>query len=234
MRTEDSFNDIFHLNVGGTHYYVARDTLERCEGSLLASLISIDCKEDDSDDSETIFIEGDGQSECNNNSIFIDRNGRLFEYVLDYLRTSELNLPSSVSRAAVKKEFEYYGLDTGLIGGEVMQYDSTYFLEAAEQLVAERTELAAMNAAKKCSQYMKGDQLSKHELVFFIMLEYYKISPSPQTPLLIAIPQEYRRACPSPWVKDDLRKRGFEVVRIQLPFHDFITIQSVPKIDETV
>lgn len=42
--------------------------------------------------------------------IFIDRNGRLFEYVLDYLRTGKVNLPSSVSRAAVKDEFKSYGL----------------------------------------------------------------------------------------------------------------------------
>lgn len=86
---------IVALDVGGTLYKVSRDTLERCEGSMLASLISDHRKEGNSDNKEPIFI---------------DRNGRLFEYVLDYLRASEVYLPSSVSLDALKKEFVFYGI----------------------------------------------------------------------------------------------------------------------------
>ncbi|GAX22423.1 hypothetical protein FisN_14Hu037 [Fistulifera solaris] len=86
-------NKIVRLNVGGTRYDVSRDTLARCEGSMLASLISKQWKEGNL-----------------NEPIFIDRNGRLFEYILDYLRTNEVHLPLSVNRTAVEKEFDYYAI----------------------------------------------------------------------------------------------------------------------------
>ncbi len=53
---------------------------------MLASLISEDWKEGNSDE-----------------PIFIDRNGRLFEYVLDYLRNNEIHVPPSVSIAVSRK-----------------------------------------------------------------------------------------------------------------------------------
>lgn len=98
MTTKETKRKIVQLNVGGTRYDVSRDTLERCEGSMLASLISDHWKEGNSDDDKPIFI---------------DRNGLLFQYVLDYLRTRKVFVPPSVSRAAVKEEFQYYGIDAG-------------------------------------------------------------------------------------------------------------------------
>lgn len=94
MTTEDFKDKIIHLNVGGTQYAVSRDTLERCKGSMLASLVS-DKWEEGNSTTETIFI---------------DRNGRLFEYVLDSLRSNQIYLPCSVSQKAVKEELEYYGI----------------------------------------------------------------------------------------------------------------------------
>ena len=43
-------------------------------------------------------------------TIFIDRDGLRFRYVLDYLRDHEINLPMTESREAMHKELEYYGL----------------------------------------------------------------------------------------------------------------------------
>ena len=99
MTTDDVKRKVVRLNVGGTRYDVSRDTLERCEGSMLAIFISDHWKEGNANEKEPIFI---------------DRNGRLFEYVLDYLRTNKVYLPSAVSRAAEQEEFKFYGIDADM------------------------------------------------------------------------------------------------------------------------
>ena len=99
MTSNVNHSKIVRLNVGGTLYDVARDTLDRCSGSMLASLVSARWTTGSSGDSEIIFI---------------DRNGFLFQYVLDYLRNNKLHLPCSVSRAAVKDEFDYCGISADM------------------------------------------------------------------------------------------------------------------------
>jgi len=42
-------------------------------------------------------------------NLFVDRNGRLFEYVLDYLRTGKWRVPTKV-KAAVREEAAFYGI----------------------------------------------------------------------------------------------------------------------------
>jgi hypothetical protein len=88
---------IVRLNVGGTQYDVSRDTLARCEGSMLASLVSKQWNEGNT-----------------NKPIFIDRNGLLFQYVLDYLRNNQLHLPSFVSRAAMVDEYLIFTESKGM------------------------------------------------------------------------------------------------------------------------
>src|SRR4051794_6034173 len=41
-------------------------------------------------------------------SIFIDRNGRYFEPILNYLRTGELFIPQSMPREAIMQEADFY------------------------------------------------------------------------------------------------------------------------------
>jgi hypothetical protein len=134
MSTFDEKGKIIRLNVGGTRYDVSRDTLERCEGSMLASLISKHWKEGNADDSEPIFI---------------DRNGRLFEYVLDYLRSSKVYLPSCTRREAVKAEFEFYGIDV-----DMSKVTENFGIEHAHSLTAK------IQAAQKCLEELRAKQLS--------------------------------------------------------------------------
>lgn len=120
-----------------------------------------------------------------------------------------MNVPPSVSRAAVQAEFEFYGIDEDTsLASET--YDGDYFHELAEEIASEGNQRAAMNAAKKSAQLMK-EQSCQREVTFFIMLEYYKINPSPGTSLVIDIPVEYRRHAGSTWVHQDLMARGFRV-----------------------
>jgi hypothetical protein len=86
-------DDVVHLNVGGTRYEVARSTLMRYEGSMLASLVSGKWKE------------GNGEEE-----IFIDHNGRRFEWVLDYLRSDRAYVPDLSDQSALQEELDYFGI----------------------------------------------------------------------------------------------------------------------------
>jgi len=86
------------FDVGGHHYTVSRSLLELYPDSMLARLVSDEWNESNDDGKPVV--------------IFIDRSGRRFEYVLDYMRDHEVNLPMTESIEAVKKELAYYGLMT--------------------------------------------------------------------------------------------------------------------------
>ena len=69
--------DIVKLNVGGIYYTTTKDTLTRFPESMLGAM----------------FSGSFTASKDENGYYFIDRNGKLFEYVLDFLRSSILALP---------------------------------------------------------------------------------------------------------------------------------------------
>ena len=89
--SKKTFNrDLIRLNVAGIHYEVSRETLMRYQGSLLASLANT------------------WNEDKFNSEIFIFRDGHLFAYVLDYLRSGKVHLPYSIIRAALKQELDYF------------------------------------------------------------------------------------------------------------------------------
>jgi BTB/POZ domain len=94
------------FDIGGTKYRVSRTLIEAFPESMLCSISSErwkkGCKKKD--------------------DIFIDRNGSRFEYVLDYMRDSEVNFPCSVSKHALLNDFEYYGfkIDASTIKTQVI------------------------------------------------------------------------------------------------------------------
>ena len=88
---------VVHLNVGGTLFQVSRSTLELYKDTMLYRLISQRWNQ---------------ESRNPNEPLFIDRNGVRFQYVLDWMRDRQVNLPVTESQAAVFKELEYYGFQT--------------------------------------------------------------------------------------------------------------------------
>ncbi|GAX10689.1 potassium voltage-gated channel Shaw-related subfamily C member 1 [Fistulifera solaris] len=114
---------VFSLDVGGTLYKVSRTTLERCKGTRLAQWIA------------------DHEEEKISEALFIDRNGMLFQYVLDYLRTNKLLVPPSVSRAALREEFAFYGIPVDIT--KIMEkYSCEYLMELKRKISAKRSELS--------------------------------------------------------------------------------------------
>ncbi|CAF1059405.1 unnamed protein product [Rotaria magnacalcarata] len=94
MTTEDNYLEVVELNVGGVTYATTLATLHQAESdSPLATITSTTFGRD------------------SKNRIFIDRDGVLFRYILDYLRNKRLSLPENFSeRDRLCLEADYYRL----------------------------------------------------------------------------------------------------------------------------
>ncbi|KAM9320917.1 potassium channel regulatory protein [Gastrophryne carolinensis] len=85
--------DVVTLNVGGTQFTTLASTLLRFPESKLAHMLH----------------GGDRDFRVVNGQYFVDRDGSLFSYILDYLRTSQLTLPISFSDyERLQREAEFY------------------------------------------------------------------------------------------------------------------------------
>lgn len=89
------FNSLKFKNVGGKTYCTTKTTLTNQGENFFSSLLSdrIPSLKDKDD------------------NYFIDRNGTLFEFVLDFLRTGDLDLPEHISKHALLKEARFYLID---------------------------------------------------------------------------------------------------------------------------
>ncbi|XP_078246907.1 BTB/POZ domain-containing protein KCTD12 [Pogona vitticeps] len=93
----EGFPEIVELNVGGQVYVTRRGTVLSVPGSLLWRMFSQQEASELPRDSKGRF--------------FLDRDGFLFRYVLDYLRDQELVLPERFpERSRLQKEAEYFQL----------------------------------------------------------------------------------------------------------------------------
>ncbi|XP_064637496.1 BTB/POZ domain-containing protein KCTD16-like [Lineus longissimus] len=93
----ESFPPIIELNVGGVFYTTSISTLTKEDDSLLGSMFSGKGK-------MTLVKDNKGK-------YFIDRDGVLFRYVLDYLRNQKLVLPENFhEKDRLKSEAEFYKL----------------------------------------------------------------------------------------------------------------------------
>lgn len=96
---DNSFPDVIELNVGGQVYYTRHATLISNPGSLLGKIFSP--KNNASND---LARDPKGR-------YFIDRDGFLFRYVLDYLRDKQVVLPDHFpEKGRLRKEAEYFQL----------------------------------------------------------------------------------------------------------------------------
>lgn len=90
-----AFPSVISLNVGGTIYTASLATLTRYSKSMLAAMFS-----------GRMPLETD-----TNGNYFIDRDGKLFRYVLNFLRSGQLHLPKGFAEIEqLKQEVDFYQL----------------------------------------------------------------------------------------------------------------------------
>ncbi|VDM45530.1 unnamed protein product [Toxocara canis] len=98
----DPDTEIVRLNVGGTLYSTTKQTLLREEDTFFTQLLQQDGLEKYS---QVALLLSDG-------TYFIDRDGLLFAYVIDYLRSGKLVLAENFQKVAMlREEAIFYQLD---------------------------------------------------------------------------------------------------------------------------
>ncbi|CAK8679275.1 unnamed protein product [Clavelina lepadiformis] len=85
--------EVVELNVGGSYFTTSLSTLRKYPNSMLAVMFS---------GRHNLLTDKDGR-------YFIDRDGRLFEFVLNFLRQGEL--PPSSESLKVYQEAQFYNID---------------------------------------------------------------------------------------------------------------------------
>ena len=92
----DSSEQIVKLNVGGVKYVTTKSSLFSKGENFLTLLIS-------NNDEQKMLTSHDDEG-----FIFIDRDGELFRYVLNYLRTGRYFKPTNITDEEVDLEFDFY------------------------------------------------------------------------------------------------------------------------------
>lgn len=88
-----SLQDPVSLNVGGEIYTTTLDTVTRCRDSMLGAMFT-----------GQIPVLRD-----NRGNVFIDRDGKVFRYILNYLRSCSLDLPEGFSELALlRREADFF------------------------------------------------------------------------------------------------------------------------------
>ena len=88
-----SFPSVVELNVGGVHYSTTLSTLTRHSDSLLGQMFS---------GNNQLVRDAKGK-------FFIDRDGVLFRYLLDYLRSGKISLPDNFGECErLRQEADYF------------------------------------------------------------------------------------------------------------------------------
>jgi hypothetical protein len=107
---------IVKFNVGGTRYEVSQSLLQSCPDSMLAKSAATQWHTDP------------------NAEIFVDRNGTRFQYVLDYLRDGQVDLPVFVSKASLLLDLDFFGVP---VNENIIVVNTTDFFEEVNRLQAE-------------------------------------------------------------------------------------------------
>ncbi|XP_037319973.2 BTB/POZ domain-containing protein KCTD21-like [Pungitius pungitius] len=100
--------DPVSLNVGGEIYTTTLDTLTRCRDSMLGAMFT----------GQMPVLRDQG------GNVFIDRDGKVFRYILNYLRSSSLDLPDGFSELSLlRREADFFQIRPLL--EEICRYEAS-------------------------------------------------------------------------------------------------------------
>ncbi|NXK09139.1 KCNRG protein, partial [Herpetotheres cachinnans] len=90
-----SNREVVVLSVGGVRFVTWASTLQQFPESRLARMLN----------------DNDREFKLMNGEVFVDRDGTLFSYIMDFLRTLQVSLPTNFSDyQRLQREAEFYGL----------------------------------------------------------------------------------------------------------------------------
>jgi hypothetical protein len=122
------------FDVGGQLHRVSRSLIMDHESSMLASLVSERWNAQSR-------AEGDDAQVESGPSIFIDRNGERFAYVLvDFMRYGRVVLPYSISKELLLLDLDFYGIE-GASRDTVLYGHAPHGQPIVKELWGERTRL---------------------------------------------------------------------------------------------
>ncbi|KAL7529259.1 hypothetical protein ACHAXR_004829 [Thalassiosira sp. AJA248-18] len=140
------------FNVGGRHFEVSRALVDQHPDAMLGKLVSDAWQEDPEE------------------TVFIDRNGDTFAYVLDYLRYGSIDLPGKVPKSMFDRELDFYGINSveGTVNQEslIQVIDSFHHAKTKHDMFFLAFEAHYQHGQKKesTSKYVRVDIGKDHKL----------------------------------------------------------------------
>lgn len=126
-------------------------------------------------DSRLYMIANRAESETANGMVnkespvyFFDRDPEIFRFVLDYYRTGELHLPSSICGPFVRKELIFWGIDESLIGACCMPAYMRYDEEKRTKKTLFRDFFEDIDSIKNLVKYCRGIKRWRYRMWLFI------------------------------------------------------------------
>ena len=99
MTTASSSTQVVKLNVGGVRYITSKSTLSKLGDNFLTRLL-------ENDENGKLPCQRDDEG-----YIFIDRNGKLFGIILDFLRVGRLFFSNKIDPRQLQLELDFYGIE---------------------------------------------------------------------------------------------------------------------------
>lgn len=149
------------FNVGGRIYEVSRSLLELYPHTMLARSAS------------TIWC----HTATTAPTIFIDRNGERFAYILDYMRDGIIELPYTISKDAILIDLEYYGFTLNQNDNDSTLQDCIHHHDSAIPMATACDQMASciqQYKAKMMDFEERAQQLEQERICTQIAYRYFK------------------------------------------------------------
>lgn len=135
-----SANELIQLNVGGIFYTTTKSTLCKYSDSMLGAM----------------FSDSFPTTRDQNGSVFIDRDGEVFKYVLNFLRSSKLSLPSDFKDLdLLQSEADFYQIRPLIQSIQILREEmsksnyETYSIEIIEVRTGSNATMPTRNSRVK-------------------------------------------------------------------------------------
>ncbi|CRL08188.1 CLUMA_CG020834, isoform A [Clunio marinus] len=148
----DATSSWVKLNIGGVIYQTTKTTLMKDENSMLAKMFSQDSE----------FM-SPGKLD-DNGCYLIDRNGRYFEAILNYLRTGELIYESNLNINGLLEEAKFFNIQEMIVRLQQLADRSNHGIDDNAPLTRQDVVRALTQTSYKCELRFQGVNMKNANL----------------------------------------------------------------------